>query len=226
MVRGRVPRHAGRNSGGYRNRPAPVQRNGNRVKLCSILDLCVKIHVAGSVMFDQSVICFMSIHLMGGAGRDFKYKRLLWPSVDYFLSEDRDTRDSSIDGSCLEVCKCCWGARGWACYSFLAEFDSRPHWDVTWPEMKNEVGLFQTKSFNQKNRNWDFGFVKFNGSSDSLSHLVSQRQFHSLVIIIVGIVSVHSIPGFWTWLCGVPRQSRQWWRSQSRSKLSQSWQLL
>lgn len=77
MVRGRVPRHAGRNGGGYRNRPAPVQRNGNRVKLCSILDLCVKIHVAGSVMFDQSVICFMSIHLMGGAGRDFKYKRLL-----------------------------------------------------------------------------------------------------------------------------------------------------
>ena len=32
MVRGRVPRHAGRN-GGYRNRQAPVLRNGNRVKL-------------------------------------------------------------------------------------------------------------------------------------------------------------------------------------------------
>ena len=46
MVRGRVPRHAGRN-GGYRNRQVPVQGNGNQQKLCSIANLCPKIYVAG-----------------------------------------------------------------------------------------------------------------------------------------------------------------------------------
>ena len=46
MVRGRVPRHAGRN-GGYRNRNVPVQRNANRVKLCSILFKSVLINCCG-----------------------------------------------------------------------------------------------------------------------------------------------------------------------------------
>ena len=39
--------------------------------------------------------------------------------------------------------------------------------------------------------------------------LKAKGNLIQVIIIIVGIVSVHSVPGFWTWLRSVPRQSCQ-----------------